>query len=581
MTVVPGREKRQFRALVRLFAYRFFDTDLFSVHGEISSLLGQAAALMMALSFVLALTIVPRYSQAHMKPEQIRIAAWGDQEFLISTTMAVIAVFTLLLWDALFPDRRDCLILGAMPVRTRTLFAAKIAALAGALGLSVVAVNSFIGLAYPFLVAPDRAGTLAVARSLGAYWAVMLLAGAFVFLVLLGVQGIAIQVLPHAVFLRWSSVLQCAAFFAVLTLYFLMPPLATPQALAAPQNRLFYVMLAPYWFLGLFQTLTGSPNPALHVLALRAVTGFGAAAIIALLAYALAYARQMRRTVEQSGIVPRRRMVSRGWMAVVARLISRRPPERGILAFMGQTLARSRQHRLVLAIYMGLGLAWVFSEIAYALYGGSRSGQIGVDPAFESERIHLAVSLVLLFFVVAGLRVAFTIPVEVRANWLFRITDPFPSGSWLRAARKTLLLAGLVPVLLISAIAGAMMWPWWKVAGHCLFLAMAGLVLVELSLKGFHKIPFTCAWLPGQGNLKLMFGIYAGLILFLADTIPRIEALALTSARGFVVLMAVLSVAWLLVAERGRRARSQITGLQFEEQPPPVVVGLGLLPRDG
>ena len=65
--------------------------------------------------------------------------------------------------------------------------------------------------------------------------------------------------------------------------------------------------------------------------------------------------------------------------------------------------------------------------------------------------------------------------------------------------------------------------------------------------------PFTCAWLPGQGNLKLMFGIYLRLILFLADTIPRIQALALDSLRGYLILTEVLALACLFVARRARR----------------------------
>ena len=95
----------------------------------------------------------------------------------------------------------------------------------------------------------------------------ILLASVFVLLLLLGVQGVALQLLPHARYMRWSSVIQTAAFFAVLTLYFLTPPLANPHALAAAENRLWYALVPSYWFFGLFQVLTGSSNPAVSVLA--------------------------------------------------------------------------------------------------------------------------------------------------------------------------------------------------------------------------------------------------------------------------------------------------------------------------
>ena len=245
MTAPPGRERRQFRALVRLFAYRFFDTDIVSVRGDLSSLLSQFAALLAALSLVLVMVTGPKYAglYQHLTAEQLHAAAWADQEFLISTSMAVVGVFTLLLWDALFPDWRDCMILGAMPVRIPTVFAAKLAALGAALGLAVVAVNSFTGLVCPFLIVPGASGALAAARDFGAFWLVILLASVFVFLLLLGVQGVALHLLPHALYMRWSSLIQTAAFFAVLTVYFLTPPLAHPHALAVPENRLWYLLV--------------------------------------------------------------------------------------------------------------------------------------------------------------------------------------------------------------------------------------------------------------------------------------------------------------------------------------------------
>lgn len=305
MRGLPAGETRQFRVLVRLFAYRFFDTDILSLRCDVSVWLAQFAALLAALSFVLTLITAPKYAglYSHLSPEQLHTARWVDQEYLISTCMAIIGVFTLLLWDALFPDRRDCLILGAMPVRSGMLFTAKLAALGAALGPAVVAINCFTGLLCPFLIVQDATATSAI-RGFAAYWCVMLLASLFVFLLLLGIQGLSIHLLPDALFLRWSSLIQAAAFFAVLTLYFLTPPLANSQALASPDNRIWYAVLSSYWFMGLFQVMTGSANPVLNVLARRAASGLAIVALVSAAAYAAAYAQQLRRTVEQSGIAP-------------------------------------------------------------------------------------------------------------------------------------------------------------------------------------------------------------------------------------------------------------------------------------
>jgi len=577
MTAPPGCERRQFRALVRLFAYRFFDTDIVSVRGDLSALLSQFAALLAALSLVLVLVTVPKYAglYQHLTAKQLHAAAWADQEFLVSTSMAIIGVFTLLLWDALFPDRRDCMILGAMPVRIPVVFAAKIAALGAALGMAVVAVNSFTGLVCPFLIVPGSSGMLDAARDFGVFWLVILLASAFVFLLLLGAQGVALHLLPHALYMRWSSLIQTAAFFAVLTFYFLTPPLADPRALAAPENRLWYALVPSYWFFGLFQVLTGSAITAMDTLARRALAGVALVALVAAGTYALAYARQMRRTVEQSGIAPG---IAVSWRAISpwaasARMLARRAPERAILRFIGRTLARSRQHRLLLAVYAGMGLAYVFSQAAYVLYR-SRATDYG---ALEGRaQTALGIPLILLFFLIVGLRVSFSIPIEVRANWLFRLTDPFSGGAYLDATRKTLLLLTLAPVVAIAAPAYVAVWPWPRALGHAAFLAAVGLLIIELALTGFAKVPFTCSYLPGKANLKIMFGVYWGLLIIVSEIVTDIEQRALRHPAGYAWLMGITLVAWLVAALRGRWARARIPALSFEEQPEPAVVGLGL-----
>lgn len=577
MTTPAGRERRQFRALVRLFAYRFFDTDILSVQGDLSALLSQFAALLAALSLVLTLATTPKYAglYQHLTPRQIRLAAWGDQEFLLSTSMAIMAVFTLLIWDALFPDRRDCMILGALPVRVPLVFAAKLTALGTAAGLTIAAVNSFTGLVCPLLIVPGSAGLPAAARNFAAFWMAIVLASLFVFLLLLALQGVALHLLPHGLYMRWSSLIQTAAFFAVLTLYFLTPPLATPHALAAPENELWYALAPSYWFFGLFQVLIGSTNPVLAALARRALEGTATVTIVAAATYALAYSRQMRRTVEQAGIAPSRHNFS-PWSAI-ANLVARRAPERAILIFIGRTLARSRQHRLLLSVYAGMGLAYVFSQVAYILYR-SRATDFG---ALQGRaQTALGIPLILLFFLVIGLRVSFSVPTEVRGNWLFRVTDPFSGGAYLNATRKTLLLLALAPVVAIAAPTYMAVWPWPRALGHAAFLAAFGLLMIELALTGFSKVPFTCSYLPGKANLKIMFGVYWGLLIIVSEIVTDIEQRALNRVASYAWLMGITLLAWLAAARRGRWVRARVPSLSFEEQPEPAVFGLGLAARN-
>jgi len=358
-------------------------------------------------------------------------------------------------------------------------------------------------------------------------------------------------------------------------LYFLTPPLATPHALAAPENRLWYALVPSYWFFGLFQVLTGSTSAVLVALAWRAIPAFVLVALIAASTYLLAYARQMRRAVEQFGIAPAHGFVT-PW-AAIARLLARRAPERAILRFIGRTLARSRQHRLLLAIYAGMGMAYVFSQAAYVLYR-SRATDFG---ALQGRiQTALGIPLILLFFLVIGLRVSFSIPTEVRANWLFRLTDPFSRGAYLSAARKTLLLLALAPVVAIAAPIYMAVWPWQRALGHSAFLLAFGLLIIELALTGFVKVPFTCSYLPGKANLKIMFGVYWGLLIIVSEIVTDVEQRALLHPAGYAWLMGVTLLAWLVAAVRSRGVHARIPALSFEEQPEPAVFGLGLAARN-
>src|SRR4051794_21501283 len=117
----------QFRVLYRQFLFRVVDPDLLSSHseGDASKVLGQFAALLVLLGSLFSLGILS-VGDPRRPREALLIAAWGTEHFLIATTMLVVGLFSVLSWDATFPDRRDVLALAPLPVATRTMFLAKV-----------------------------------------------------------------------------------------------------------------------------------------------------------------------------------------------------------------------------------------------------------------------------------------------------------------------------------------------------------------------------------------------------------------------------------------------------------------------
>src|SRR5438105_7455135 len=90
---------------------------------------------------------------ASTTPDLGLMLAWTAEHFLIATTMLVVGLFAVLSWETTFPDRRDVLVLAPLPVHARTIFLAKVAAVATALSVTVLALNVFPGLAVPFVLA--------------------------------------------------------------------------------------------------------------------------------------------------------------------------------------------------------------------------------------------------------------------------------------------------------------------------------------------------------------------------------------------------------------------------------------------
>lgn len=480
----------------------------------------------------------------------------GHEEFLIATSIATAGLFAVLAWNSILLDRRDRFVLGMLPVRTRTIFAAKIAAVSTALAVSVVAVNIFTGLSFPFMVIAPDSGAL---RSLAAYWITMFAAGLFVFCALLAVHGLAAQLFSYRLFPRVSSFLQLAALFAVLGSYFLTPE---------PTKANLLAWLPSFWFLGLFQELNGPVDPVFGRLAGRAVSSLAIAGAMGAVLYSLAYYRHVRHAVEQPDIAPgdRSRPLSRLGRFVVSKWISR-PLERAVFLFTARTIARSRQHRLLLAVYGGIGFAFA---LAYTkAIWRARWDHPNVQ--------FLAASLILLFFAIVGVRAAFGLPFALPANWIFRVTSVHSPNAYFTAVRKCLLWLAAAPPLACFAIVLFAIWPGRPVIEHLAICAATAFLLVDLFLYQFRKIPFACSYLPGGANLKVKLGAYGIGFLCLAEVGTLIEFWALERFARFVVLLALL----LAAAVWAHRRRSEFAGsgytpLQFEDLPPADIFALDL-----
>jgi len=409
-------------------------------------------------------------------------------------------------------------------------------------------------------------GFRGVLRSFGAYWFTMLAAGVFIYGAVLGVQGLAAQILPRRLFLRLSGHLQLTAFCVIMGVYFLQPGFGGLDDIAVGSIWRVIQWLPSYWFLGLYQQLNGSMHPALEPLAQRAWMGLGGVVCVATVAYTLSYWRTLRKIVEEPDIVPG----SPRW-SWLPRFGSQ--PQTAIGQFSVRTLARSKQHRLIVGFYLGVGLAFT----SLLLKGSSSTMN---NPWRETSVLLWSASLMMMLLAAVGTRAAFALPLDLRANWIFRVIGTRAGLETLAASRRALLLLGAAPVWLVTAVACLALWPGRQTAAHLAVLGLLGMIVVDICLLRFPKIPFTCSYLPGKSRFHMALLVALGVLLTGPET-ALLERHALRetgSTVSMLALMAAVSVSVRLTTMKLAKREEQDP--RFEEEIVPVVMELGLH-RDG
>ena len=178
------------------------------------------------------------------------------------------------------------------------------------------------------------------------------------------------------------------------------------------------------------------------------------------------------------------------------------PLERATFHFIGNTILRNAQQRLFLATFGGIAVALALPAV---LRIGTRPGAPILS--FYAPGL-LSVPLTLSFFAVSGLRAAFNFPAELRANWIFQICESEDSMPHLRAARKWIVLMGLTPLFALLAPVEVYFRGWRLGFIHLSFALALSLVLLNLLLVWFRKIPFTCSYFPGKTSMAVMFALY-------------------------------------------------------------------------
>jgi hypothetical protein len=544
----------QFRVLYRQFLFRVVDLETLSAHADVPRLLGQFAGVLIMFSLIQAGAALVSSSNPAATPEARSIIAWRAEQGLISTMMLIIGLFVVFTWDSTFPDRRDAMVLSPLPISSGTILSAKVAASSSILGLAIVAFNFASGIAWPLVI-----GGKGFLRLFAAYWFTMVVASIFLYGSVLTVQGFTALLLPRRLFLLFSAVLQVAGLGLFLGTYLLSPSLDTLAALTARENHALLAASPSFWFFALLNQLNGSLPPTLHWLSHRAWIGLALAILGSTSSLLLCYLRTLRKTIEEPDLVP----ASRGFPG---KLRFGTALDTAVLLFTLRSLVRSRQHRLAFACYLAVVLVITVLFLPQTSLSASH-GPMGVN--------FLAATFVMMCFAVIGLRRVFSLPIWLAANWAFRVTQLSAPSEYIAAARRSLLVLAVLPVWFIAGVLSLSFGPLSQIAAHLAVLALFGVIVADISLIEFHKLPFTCSYLPGKANIQFMFWGLVIVVLPLLGLAAMVERQALQSRHQSVLMVIALSAVSIgLWAVNRYRAKSAV--LYFEEAPPETITTLGL-----
>jgi hypothetical protein len=533
-------------------------------------------------------------------PGPTAMAAVSDRFLFIALSMAISAVATLLVWEALALEPRDRAILGPLPIPARTIARAKLAATLLFGAALAIALNAVPSVLYPSFLTYNLRGTSGVdlLRMIAGHAATVIMAGLFAFFVILAVRGVLRIVVGERGFRRLSGMVQSALVVFCVSALLLSPTVGREAvhdwvAGAAPAPWPARPVL---WYLGLNETVSGylvadtpmvMPRRLLLIGSIRWRDDAGKAAyramspqfaaladiawlvlpIVAALAVA-SFLWNSRRSRDAPGERPTTGRARRMVYAVAQRLTRANPEAQAGFFFALQTLVRSGPHRMVLAISMAAAVTMPIITLV-------RHGELERMSIATAPLGLVAIQVMVLSGLIAGFRYAVTVPAELAANWTIRMAWLGDERSYLTGVKRAGAVAlVLTPVLVLLPLHVALFGPAGALM-HALCGALFATAILDTLFLGYRRMPFACSYLPIE-NPKVVWPLTISSVFVVTYGLARVERLALQTPVYSTLFCAALVAMVLAVKVIDRARRRERLPVDFDERPALPTQRLGL-----
>ena len=544
--------------LTRHFFASFFDFGFLSDDGAESlkrALLG-CLAVAIALGLLLTRVFMQKYKVLSAGPvDAYAHELMADHAFLMAVPMWFVAGAVALVGHSLFPDRTDFRILMAEPLSRLTIFISKLAALLLFVGLFVAGTHlALLPLAALTMIGALKTGSLFT--TVVAFGVSTLIASVFAALAVVAVHGLLVTFALHARVLAFSGAMKSALVgVLVLCLPLLARLPATAAAFASDASWLRWA--PPAWFVGLERWLIGDAEHA--ALAGQAATATALVLILSVASYVGLY-RRFDRVMLQPASSTSGRDRSRS----LTKWIGRVPVRHAIRRFVSITVRRSVLHQGLIVGLLAAAGGYVLNSLLNA-NGWNRPLDMRLRSPLLLTLLWAPMTMMLL--AIPAVRLALSVPLELRSNWIFRMTEDVAGRAEVAAAtvRIVLALGVAVPLALIGPV------QWWvlgrSAAGIIALEALIGWLLVEWVMVDWHRIPFTCSYIPGKGFVPhMVVKAFASYLFFTTATTLILRAALAFPPAGFIV--ALLTGAAAAALRRHRMRHAPLTPLMFDDELP-------------
>jgi hypothetical protein len=385
--------------------------------------------------------------------------------------------------------------------------------------LFTLVVNAASIILFPVAVVGSQSSFTAFLRFAAGHAAAVFLASIFSFSAIFALAGILMALLSVKLFRSIPLLARfVAAIFllALLVSSFAVPAFLDGTSMAMKQR---VAMLPPVWFLGISQTVWGNGrDPFYSSMTEAAGVTLIAAALIAIISYTVSFRRSFIRIPETADAGPLPRVQLKfSPLAILHIATLRSPSQEACNDFIVRTLLRSDAHLQIVLAFAGLGLV-----VAAASLSSLKSPNLILAGPVPSVEL-LSVPFILSYCVIAGVRLAFEIPTDLRANWIFRLWLS-PDNQQARPIARRILHAATLPWLIPLVFAMTLIFFGWIIALlHAAFLTLANVAVIETFLVRYRKIPFTCSYPKFESHSGVILVAYLLGFFLIANYIPALE----------------------------------------------------------